>query len=78
MKKLIAFDLDGPLAPGKSSVDGEISALQAGVQCIAVKVQDDTKRVIEIILACLGHQKRTLCDSNEDEHGSEFQAACPA
>jgi len=31
-------------------------AKQAGVQCIAVKGPDDTKRVIETILACLGNQ----------------------
>lgn len=53
-------------------------AKQAGVQCIAVNCPDDTKRVIETILACLGSQEHPLCAFAEDKHDRDLKAACPA
>ncbi len=61
MKKLIVFDLDGTLAESKAPLDPDFAKrrkMQLGVESIQVRNPDESKRVIEALLACMGRLDR--------------------
>jgi hydroxymethylpyrimidine pyrophosphatase-like HAD family hydrolase len=58
MKKLVVFDLDGTLAQSKSPLDAEMATLLTAL--LRIVNPEETKRVIETIIACLSNVQTTI------------------